>query len=153
MSSPHGSERRKHVRVDGNWPVTAHAVEHTGEVRTFAATMLNVSLGGIRIEAAVTANLWADRPLTIDLPGDVGAATVTVRRFVEYGQGGATTSRWGVELTDLTIHQRVLWGRFVYTAARESGHALAAMVVRVAPSPESQALARGALAAAYSRRA
>jgi hypothetical protein len=89
-------------------------------------------LSGVLIEAAVTANLWADKPLGIDLPGGVGLTNATVRRFLEYGEGGAHTSRWGVELADLTIHQRALWGRFVYTAARQAGHRLADVIVRVA---------------------
>jgi hypothetical protein len=123
----HGRERRRHVRVDGSWPVTAHGVEHTGRVRAFSATMLNVSLGG------------------------VGAATATVRRFLEYGEGGTRTSRWGVELTGLTVHQRALWGRFVYTAAPQYGHALTSKVVEIT-SPETQVSVRGARAAAHARR-
>ena len=97
--------------------------------------MLNVSLSGVLLEAAITANLWAEKPLTIELPGGVGTTRATVRRFVEYGQDATSTSRWGVELTGLTLHQRALWGRFVYTVARESDHALASMVVRFSPSP------------------
>jgi hypothetical protein len=34
--------------------------------------------------AAITANLWTDKPLIIiDLPGDVRSAHATVRRFLE----------------------------------------------------------------------
>jgi PilZ domain len=152
MNDPRGIERRRHVRVDGAWPVTVHAVEHSGAERSFPATMLNVSLGGILLEAAITANLWADRPLGIELPGGVGLTHATVRRFVEYGEAEAQTSRWGVELTGLTIVQRALWGRFVYTAARATGHALADLVVRVAAAPGASSPRAGALAAAYTRR-
>lgn len=135
MNSSAGRERRRHVRVDGNWAVLAHGVEHNGAIHTFPAMILNVSLSGLLLEAAVAANLWADKLLGIDLPGGVGLTEATVRRFVEYGEDTRATSRWGVELTQLTIQQRVFWARFVYTAARESGHVLADMVVRVAASP------------------
>jgi hypothetical protein len=139
VNSPGARERRRHVRVDGSWPVIAHGIEHNGAVHTFPAMIRNVSLSGVLLEAAVAANLWADKPLGIDLPGGVGLTQVTVRRFVEYGDDTNTTSRWGVELTQLTMQQRVFWARFVYTAARESGHVLAGMLVRVAapqsPSP------------------
>jgi PilZ domain len=151
MSDSRGVERRRHVRVDGTWPVTAHVVDHAGAEHSFPATILNVALGGVLVEAAITANLWADRQLDIDLPGGVGRTRATVRRFVEYGEAGARTSRWGVELTDLTVVQRALWGRFVYTTARATGHALAGLVVRVA-APAAAAPRRSALAAAYSRR-
>lgn len=142
-------ERRRHVRVDGHWPVTVHGVEHTGAVRTFSATILNASLSGVLLEADITANLWADKPLTIDLPADVGPTSATVRRFIEYGDDAHKTSRWGVELTQLTIQQRARWGRFVYTAAREAGHALADIVVRVAAPPEPSPRRRSALADAH----
>jgi hypothetical protein len=135
VNSPDGRERRRHVRVDGRWPVLAHGVELTGAIHTFPAMILNVSLSGVLLEAAVAANLWADKPLGIDLPGGVGLTQASVRRFVEYGDDTHATSRWGVELTQLTMHQRVYWARFVYTAARESGHALAGMTIRVAAPP------------------
>jgi PilZ domain len=132
VSTPPGRDRRRHVRVEGVWPVTAHGVEHTGMIRPFAATMLNISVSGILLEAAVTANLWTDKPLTIDLPGGVGSALATVRHFVEYADEEAQSiSRWGIELRDLTVHQRACWGRFVYTAANASGHELARRSVRL----------------------
>jgi hypothetical protein len=133
--------------------VTAYGVEHTGAARPFAATMLNVSVSGILLEAAVTANLWAEKSLTIDLPGGVGPAAATVRRFLEYADGDAQTiSRWGVELTGrLTLHQRVFWSQFVYTAAKQSGHELAAMTVRLespaVPEPPRAAVAAPAFGA------
>ena len=149
MSSPTG--RRRHVRVDGNWPVTVHGIEHTGAVRTFSATILNVSLSGVLLEAEITSNLWADKPLAIDLPGGVGSTNAAVRRFVEYGDDTHKTSRWGVELTQLSVEQRALWARFVYTAAHETGHALTDRVVRVAataapPSRERRASANAQVA-------
>jgi PilZ domain len=97
----------------------------------FPATIVNVSLSGVLLEAKTTANLWADKPVAIDLPGGVGTATATVRRFLAYGRDGTKTSRWGIELTDLTLQQRALWSRFIYTAAREAGHALASIAVHV----------------------
>lgn len=115
----------------------AYGIEHTGAIRPFPATMLNASLSGLLIEAEVAANLWADKPLMIDLPGQVGRTNAIVRHFVEYGEAGHKTSRWGVELTQLTIHQRALWGRFIYTVARETGHPLAALVVRVSATSGS----------------
>lgn len=123
MSAPDGRDRRRHVRVAGSWTVTASGIEHTGGVRRFEATMLDISVSGILLEAAITANLWADKPLTIDLPGSVGAVAATVHRFLEYGQQGSHTTRWGVELTGLTMVQRVQWARFVFTAARHAEHA------------------------------
>jgi hypothetical protein len=53
------------------------------------------------------------------------------RRFAEYSDTN-TTSRRGVEVAQLAMQQRVFWARFVYTAARESRHVLAGMLVRVA---------------------
>jgi PilZ domain len=141
MNSIQGRERRRHVRVDGSWPVVVHGIEPTGATYTFAATMLNISVSGILLEGAVTANLWADKPLTIELPGGVGTASAIVRRFVEYGDAPVQMfSRWGVELVDLTIHQRVLWSRFVYTAAKESGHELARMCVHLGLPPGGSAI-------------
>lgn len=155
MNSRRGRERRRHVRVDGSWEVTAHGVEHTGVARRFAATLLNISVSGVLLEASVTANLWADKPLTIDLPGGVGAATATVRRFLEYGDGATRRiSRWGVELTELTVHQRVLWSRFVYTAAKDSGHELAGMTIRLVSSAAPPPIPGGsAVRAAVDQRA
>jgi hypothetical protein len=141
MATPRRVERRRHVRVVGGWKVTVTAVELGGTTKTFDATMLDISTSGVLLEAAITANLWADRPLTIDLPGGVGPADAIVRRFLEYGLAGSHTTRWGVELANLTVIQRALWGRFVYTEARHAGHPAAHTPIPSQPAPATRASA------------
>jgi PilZ domain-containing protein len=115
-----GMNRRRHFRLDCDWTVTASGVELNGETRRFEATVRNVSMSGLLLEAAVVANLWGDKPLTIDLPGGVGAVEAIVRRFLEYGTDGSGTTRWGVEFTELTVTQRAHLARLMFTEARHA---------------------------------
>jgi hypothetical protein len=100
--------------------VTVASVEVNGTARHFDATVRNVSMGGLLLEAAVVANLWADKPLTIDLPGAVGAVEAVVRRFLAYGSEGSSTTRWGVEFTGLTLPQSAHLARAMFTEARRA---------------------------------
>jgi PilZ domain len=105
------------MRVDG--------VEHSGGVSHFDAAALNISMSGLLLEAAVDANLWVDKQLVLHLPGDVGPVVARVRRFLDYGEGGHTRTRWGIEFADLSVEQRGLWARFIFTEAHRLGQAAA----------------------------
>jgi hypothetical protein len=118
MAQARGSDRRRHVRVDCEWTVTVSAFELMGAEKVFDATVRNVSMSGLLVEAAVVANLWEDKPLTIDLPGGVGVVDAVVRRFLGYGSEGSRTTRWGVEFTGLTRTQRAHLARLMFTEAR-----------------------------------
>jgi c-di-GMP-binding flagellar brake protein YcgR len=107
--------RRRHVRVDCDWPVTAVGMELTGRETAFDATVRNISTSGLYLEAKITANLAVDKPLRITLPEPVGVVGAIVRRFLTHG---AATTSWGVEFTTLTIMQRAEISRLVFTAAR-----------------------------------
>jgi c-di-GMP-binding flagellar brake protein YcgR len=115
--------RRRHVRVDCAWPVTAVGIELTGRETRFEATVLNVSTSGLFLEAQVAANLAVDKPLRVVLPGGVGEVEAIVRRFLEHGTDGSNTTRWGVEFTELTLAQRAHLARLIFTAAREAADA------------------------------
>lgn len=118
--------RRRHVRVECDWPVTAVGIELTGRETRFRGTVRNASTSGLFLEAEVAANLAVDKPLRIDLPGGVGEVTAVVRRFLEHGTNGSNTTRWGVEFTELTLAQRAHLARLIYTAARQAADAQAA---------------------------
>lgn len=118
--------RRRHVRVECDWPVTAVGIELTGRETQFRGTVRNASTSGLFLEAEVAANLAVDKPLRIDLPGGVGEVEAVVRRFLEHGTDGSNTTRWGVEFTDLTLAQRAHLARLIYTAARQAADAEAA---------------------------
>jgi c-di-GMP-binding flagellar brake protein YcgR len=107
--------RRRHVRVDCDWPVTAVGIELTGRETAFDAIVRNISTSGLYLEARVSANLAVDKPLRITLPDPVGVVEAIVRRFLEHGAG---TTSWGVEFTSLTAGQRAHLSRLVFTAAR-----------------------------------
>lgn len=111
-------DRRRHVRVDCDWTVTAVGIELTGRETRFDATVRNMSTSGLLLETQIGANLAVDKPLRITLPGDVGAVEAVVRRFLEHGAGGMNTTRWGVEFTNLTITQRAHLSRLVFTQAK-----------------------------------
>jgi c-di-GMP-binding flagellar brake protein YcgR len=112
--------RRQHVRVDCDWPVTAVGIELTGRETTFEATVRNISTGGLYLEAKISANLAVDKPLRIMLPDPVGVVEAIVRRFLEHSKDGANTTSWGVEFTNLTMTQRAHISRLVFTAARNT---------------------------------
>ena len=116
-----GSERRRHYRVEGEWPVRVAAVEHTGSVSEFDATARNISMGGVLLETAVNANLWVDKALKLAFPGAAAPIPATVRRFLAYGDDRKTTTRWGTEFVDLTIQERAMWTRFLFTEIRRLG--------------------------------
>jgi c-di-GMP-binding flagellar brake protein YcgR len=107
--------RRRHVRVDCDWPVTAVGIELTGRETAFDATIRNISTSGLYLEARIGANLAVDKPLRIALPGDAGVVEAIVRRFLEHG---VETTSWGVEFTTLTVTQRAHIARLVFAAAR-----------------------------------
>jgi c-di-GMP-binding flagellar brake protein YcgR len=115
--------RRRHVRVDCEWPVTAVGIELTGRETRFEATVRNASTSGLFLEAEVAANLAVDKPLRVVLPGGVGEVEAIVRRFLEHGSDGSNTTRWGVEFTELTLAQRAYLARLIFTAAREAADA------------------------------
>ena len=116
-----GTERRRHFRVEGEWPIRVDAVEHDGTVSQFEGNALNISMSGIMLEAAVKANLWVDKELILILPGGVGPVRSYVRRFLEYAADGHKRTRWGIEFTELDVHQRGLWARFIFTEAHRLG--------------------------------
>jgi c-di-GMP-binding flagellar brake protein YcgR len=116
-----GPDRRRHVRVEGAWDVRVAAVEETGAVTEFAARALNISMSGVLLETAVTANLWVGKAVAITFPGAGTPAPALVRRFLEYGDDGRTTTRWGVEFTDLTLEVKATWTRFLFSEARRLG--------------------------------
>jgi hypothetical protein len=115
-----GTERRRHFRVDGEWPIPVDAADDGGVVTEFMGKALNISMSGIMLEAAVKANLWVDKELTVVLPG-IGPVKAVVRRFLEYGADGRKLTRWGIEFADLDVHQRGLWARFIFTEANRLG--------------------------------
>ena len=116
-----GTERRRHFRVEGEWPIRVDAVEHDGTVSQFEGNALNISMSGIMLEAAVKANLWVDKELILILPGGVGEVKAYVRRFLEYAADGHKRTRWGIEFAELDVHQRGLWARFIFTEAHRLG--------------------------------
>jgi hypothetical protein len=116
------NNRRRHVRVECDWPVTAVGIELTGRETQFEATVRNASMSGLLLEAKVAANLAVDKPLRIVLPGDIGEVEAVVRRFLEHGGDGTNTTRWGVEFTELTLAQRAHLARVLFTAARLAGN-------------------------------
>jgi c-di-GMP-binding flagellar brake protein YcgR len=116
-----GAERRRHFRVEGEWPVRVAAVELTGSLSEFAATALNISMGGVLLETAVQANLWVDKPLEVAFPRADEPVPAVVRRFLAYGDERQTTTRWGVEFADLGVAARAMWTRFLYSEARRLG--------------------------------
>ncbi len=67
---------------------------------------------------AVASNLWAEKPVAITLPDDLGTVGAVVRRFLDDAEGGHPSARWAVELAGLTFVQRARWARFVFIAAR-----------------------------------
>lgn len=120
-----GGERRRHFRVEGEWPIQVDAVEHSGAISHFEGTALNISMSGLLIEAAVDANLWVDKQLVVHLPGDAGPVAALVRRFLDYGEGGHKRTRWGIEFAGLSVEQRGNWARFIFTEAHRLGQAAA----------------------------
>jgi c-di-GMP-binding flagellar brake protein YcgR len=112
--------RRRHVRVDCDWPVTAVGIELTGRQTAFEATVRNISTSGLYLEAKVSANLAVDKPLRISLPDPVGVVEAVVRRFLEHNTTGADTTSWGVEFVNLTLSQRAYISRLVFIEARHA---------------------------------
>jgi hypothetical protein len=116
-----GGERRRHFRVEGEWPVRVAATEMTGSVSEFDAKALNISMGGVLVETAVHANLWVDKVLELAFPRAGGPVPATVRRFLAYGDDRRTTTRWGLELAPLSVPDRAMWTRFLFSEARRLG--------------------------------
>jgi c-di-GMP-binding flagellar brake protein YcgR len=116
-----GLDRRRHFRVEGTWDVRVVAVEQTGSVSEFDARALNISMGGVLLEAVVQANLWVDKPMLITFPSAGTPVPAVVRRFLDYGDEGRTTTRWGVAFTDLTLEVKATWTRFLFSEARRLG--------------------------------
>lgn len=116
-----GPDRRRHFRVEGRWDVRVAAVEHTGAVSEFEATALNISMGGVLLETAVRANLWIDKAMSIVFPAAGTPVPAVVRRFLDYGDEGRTTTRWGVAFTELTLEVKAMWTRFLFSEARRLG--------------------------------
>src|SRR5690242_19781870 len=67
-----GMNRRRHVRVDCDWPVSAVGIELTGTETAFEAAVRNISTSGLYLETNVGANLAVDKPLRITLPDPIG---------------------------------------------------------------------------------
>lgn len=118
-----GAERRRHFRVEGEWPIEVDAVEHSGAVSHFEGTALNISMSGLMLEADVDANLWVDKRLVLHLPGGAGPVPAHVRRFLEYGEEGHKRTRWGIEFGELSVEQRGRWARFLFGEAHRLGQA------------------------------
>jgi c-di-GMP-binding flagellar brake protein YcgR len=116
-----GPDRRRHFRVEGVWDVHVAAVEETGAVSEFDATALDISMGGVLLETAVKGNLWVGKAMAITFPSAGSPVPAVVRRFLEYGDEGRTTTRWGVEFTGLTLEVKATWTRFLYSEARRLG--------------------------------
>jgi c-di-GMP-binding flagellar brake protein YcgR len=116
-----GPDRRRHFRVQGEWNVRVAAVEQTGAGSEFEATALNISMGGVLLETAVQANLWVDKPMSITFPVAGTPVPAVVRRFLDYGDEGRTTTRWGVAFTDLGVEVKAMWTRFLFSEARRLG--------------------------------
>jgi c-di-GMP-binding flagellar brake protein YcgR len=116
-----GLDRRRHFRVEGVWDVRVAAVEETGAVSEFEARALNISMGGVLLETAVKANLWVGKAASISFPAAGTPVPAVVRRFLDYGDEGRTTTRWGVEFTELTLEVKATWTRFLFSEARRLG--------------------------------
>ncbi|HEX5559958.1 MAG TPA: PilZ domain-containing protein [Gaiellales bacterium] len=114
-------DRRRHFRVEGEWDVRVAALEQTGAVSEFDARALNISMSGVLLETLVKANLWVEKPMSITFPGAGTPVPAVVRRFLDYGDEGRTTTRWGVTFTDLTLEVKATWTRFLYSEARRLG--------------------------------
>lgn len=97
------------------------AVEETGAVSEFDATALNISMGGVLLETAVQANLWVGKATSISFPAAGTPVPAAVRRFLDYGDESRTTTRWGVEFTELTLEVKATWTRFLFSEARRLG--------------------------------
>jgi PilZ domain-containing protein len=116
-----GRERRRHFRVVGRWPVRITAVELSGAVAELDAEALNISMGGLLLETDERVALWVDKVVQISFPGAGGAVPGSVRRFLSYGEDGAQTTRWGVELAELSVPEQAMWTRFLFGEARRLG--------------------------------
>ena len=116
-----GPDRRRHFRVEGDWNVRIAAVEQTGAVTEYDARALNISMGGTLLETPVQANLWVDKAMSITFPNAGTPVPAVVRRFLDYGDEGRTTTRWGIEFTDLTLEVKATWTRFLFSEARRLG--------------------------------
>jgi c-di-GMP-binding flagellar brake protein YcgR len=116
-----GLDRRRHFRVEGEWDVRVAAVEQTGSVSEFDARALNISMGGVLLETVVRAKLWVEKPMSITFPAAGTPVPAVVRRFLDYGDEGRTTTRWGVAFTELTLEVKATWTRFLYSEARRLG--------------------------------
>ncbi len=97
------------------------AVEQTGAISEFEARALNISMGGVLVETAVQANLWVDKSMSITFPAAGTPVPAVVRRFLDYGDEGRTTTRWGVEFTELSLEVKATWTRFLFSEARRLG--------------------------------
>jgi len=116
-----GPDRRRHFRVEGDWSVRIAAVEQTGAVTEYDARALNISMGGTLLETALQANLWVDKTMSITFPKAGTPVPAVVRRFLDYGDEGRTTTRWGIEFTGLTLEVKATWTRFLFSEARRLG--------------------------------
>ena len=116
-----GLDRRRHFRVEGLWDVRVDAVEETGAVSEFEARALNISMSGVLLETAVKANLWVGKAASISFPAAGTPVPAVVRRFLDYGDEDRTTTRWGVEFTELTLEVKATWTRFLFSEARRLG--------------------------------
>jgi hypothetical protein len=116
-----GSDRRRHFRVEGEWAVHVAAAEMTGRVTEFDAIARNISMGGVLLETAVQANLWIDKAVQMQFPQAGGSVPGVVRRFLAYGDERQATTRWGVELPGLSVPERAMWTRFLFSEARRLG--------------------------------
>jgi hypothetical protein len=116
-----GPDRRRHFRVEGEWDVRVAAVEETGAVSEFTAKALNISMGGVLLETVVAANLWVGKPMSITFPAAATPVPAVVRRFLDYGDKGRTTTRWGIAFTELTLEVKAMWTRFLFSEARRLG--------------------------------
>ena len=116
-----GLDRRRHFRVEGVWDVHVAAVEETGAVSEFEARALNISMSGVLLETAVKANLWVGKATSISFPTAGTPVPAVVRRFLDYGDEGRTTTRWGVEFAGLTLEVKATWTRFLFSEARRLG--------------------------------
>jgi c-di-GMP-binding flagellar brake protein YcgR len=116
-----GPDRRRHFRVEGEWDVRVAAVEQTGAVTEFQARALNISMGGVLLETVVQANLWVDKTMSITFPNAGTPVPAFVRRFLDYGDEGRTTTRWGVEFAELGLEVKATWTRFLFSEARRLG--------------------------------
>jgi c-di-GMP-binding flagellar brake protein YcgR len=116
-----GLDRRRHFRVAGVWDVRVAAVEETGAVSEFGARALNISMGGVLLETPVKANLWVGKAASISFPAAGTPVPAVVRRFLDYGDEGRTTTRWGLEFAELKLEVKATWTRFLFSEARRLG--------------------------------